>query len=237
MIDEGYPSDELHLQDVLKRSLQSNELPSSRADVTLIKRHLETCSFNDKANSTEDHDDITLEALSGIFDKVVANQGNKSYDQQHCSYVWLHISAHGFYDENYNDTFLRFKHFEAVSIKEIIYLFYSKILNKSSVKLMITVDACRKSIQIVNRVPVVLPEEAEFVVLYSTLKGLSAYDTGSDTIALPGEYTSPTPFSKVLAQNISVGINVMDVFKCTKESVSNKWGVTPDIEGSVSFTL
>ena len=219
-------------------SCSNLELAAARADVTILKSVLEHCGFSVEARdgiskakflSSEIKDDSNRVEPIGVTLKQINDEMISDEDD---IYIFLHVSTHGYYNENTDDTCLYFEDGVA-TVKEIVNSIFT-IINKPNLHLIFTVEACRDISFPANTNELEFPD-SPFAVLYSTGKGVPSVNSGG----LPGSFACAGPFSGALQENIKPAISLKKVFEEVKKATEEKTGgfCSPETEVSNCSSL
>ena len=207
--------------------ISSAGLPTARADVTLLKDPLSSCGFEvialrntTRAQLMSDYDLMSDTPSSHFPIAKLAEKVAEEMKDEEKSYIFFHVSAHGYFDETSEDTYLQFEMDVYVSVKEIVEKMRKALakVNRLNTQMIFSIEACRtfskrkflKSCQ-----PVPFPN-LPTLVFFSVPKGMVSPDAGG----LPDEFATASPFSKALAKAIKPALSLQDVIdKVTEESL------------------
>ena len=219
-------------------SCSNLQLVAARADVTLLKSALEYCSFRVEARdgiskakflSSKIEDDSNRIEPIAVTCKQIDNEGLSDEDD---IYIFLHISTHGYYNENTDDTCLYFEDGTA-TVKEIVSSIFT-IIKRPNLHLIFTVEACRDFKFPPNSDKHEFPNTS-FAIFYSTRKGIPSADSGG----LPESFACPAPFSKALQENIKPAICLARLFEEVKKASEKETSgfCSPEVEDLNSPSL
>ena len=219
-------------------SCSNLQLEAARADVTVLKTVLEYCGFSVEARdgiSKADFLSSKIENYSNQIEPIAVTCrqiDNELIGDKDDIYIFLHVSAHGYYNENTDDTCLYFEDGVA-TVKEIVNRIFT-IINKPNLHLIFTVEACRDFYFPAETNEVKFPDTS-FAVLYSTGKGIPSVDPGG----LPGSFACAGPFSSALQENIKPALSLRKVFEEVKKATEEKTGglCSPETEDANCSSL
>ena len=199
----------------------TNLLDAARADATVLKPSLENCGFIVEARNNISKAQLLSDKIGNMSDRAepIAVLSKKIQDDDDENiFIYLHVSTHGYFATDQDDTFLRFEDGDA-SVKEIVLRLFS-IINKPKVHLIFTIEACRDYCPTVSCHDPQLFPQLPFAVFYSTQKFTPTPDSGG----LPESFSCPGPFSSALADTIKPAMPLGKIFQKVMERMKETTG-------------